>query len=255
MNSFTINPSIGIGDAIQFTSLPENYFRGTGKKLSFHGLMPWYLKYNPFVVSGNKDPQIPIDLWNFPPRYTYPRPRDKVYLSNAEIHANLFGIKEPVLKRPRLYLHEDFPFEHRKNILFQPFGKSHGALPKEIIEHVVKKYGVYRYSRLHQIGLPSDPDIGIPRISTPDIWSLIKEISECRMFIGIDSGPSWIAACYPDVQIKKIRNIWQSGYRQMHDWVPLEIDHPHSHWDDLSLFKIYNTTDVDVGFTESWRKI
>ncbi len=252
MIGISIRKDIGIGDALQFSSLPENYYRSTGQKL-IDVSRPWFFDFNPFVVRDDEaKPSEVVELWNFPKIYEWPRPRETVYLSNAEIWASLFKVKAP-LARPRLYRFEDFPFRERKAIFFQTTGKSHGELPDYVVHHVVKKYG--STNELYQIvGNKDDKDIGIPRIEPATLWDLAETLSRARMFIGPDSGPSWVAACYPDVVIKKTRIKWQHGYKESGDWVPLEIDHHHSHWDDRA-FQIYNLSEDDLGFTQSYRKI
>src|SRR5512146_2942611 len=55
----------GIGDAVQFSSLPENYFRSTGEKL-LDLSRSWVFDHNPFVVRDVKRAPIrSIELWNF----------------------------------------------------------------------------------------------------------------------------------------------------------------------------------------------
>lgn len=248
---FTIR-STRIGDGIQFTSLPENYYNKTGKKLidvSKH----WYFNFNPYVLR-HVEPKKTIELWNYPKVYDLPLLRkDKVYLSNSEIHASVLGVKNPTLIRPRLYAYEDhIPFSERTTILFHPFGISHGSLPNHVIKHVLQKY---KGKDLYQIGLPSDPDLGISRITSQDLWELASIISRARLFIGVDSGPSWIAACYPDVVVKKVRTLFQFGHTEPEDWVPLSANNPHSFWDDRGLFQIFNTFEEDVGFTYSYKKL
>jgi hypothetical protein len=251
MKAFSIR-QVGIGDGVQFTSLPENYFLSTGKKL-IDVSHPWYFDYNPFVERGeDAQEKDTIELWNYPKKYEWPVIRDSVYLSNAEIHASIFGVKSPRLIRPRLYRYEDFPFEQRETILFHPHGRSHGSLPDPVIDHVLKKYGPS--GRLVQIGLPTEPSVGIPRLETSSYWELTEAISKCQMLIGIDSGPSWIAACYPDIVVKKVRTMFQYGYCEPKDWVPLDVRNIHSFWDDRA-FQIYNVTEDDVGFTMSYRKL
>lgn len=251
MLGVSVKNYIGLGDKVQFSSLPENYFRAKGEKL-IDVSKPWFWDHNPFVI---RDPETPpekiIELWNFPQEYEWPRPRAGVYLCNAEIWAALFGVKL-TLNRPRLYRYEHFPFEDRELILFHVQGKSNGLLPKHVIDHVVDKYG--RTKCLYQIGPSSDPFVGIPRIETPTYWSLAEVCSRARMFIGVDSGPSWVAASYPDVVVKKVRIKTPDGQKTLQDWVPLEIDAFHSHWDDR-LFQIHNTTEDDVGFTSSYKKL
>lgn len=242
----------GIGDGLQFSSLPENFYMRTGQEL-IDVSQPWFFDHNPYVI---RDPEIKakrtVELWNYPKIYDWPSMREKVFLSNAEIHAGVLGVFNPPMIYPRLYKFEDFPFQERKKILFHPFGKSHGSLPDQVIDHILKKYDC---PDLYQIGLDSEPSIGIPRISTNNVWELAKVISECRMLIGIDSGPTWIAACYPDVVAKKIRTKFQFGYCEPKDWVPLDVKNSHSFWDDLTLFDIYNCYEEDVGFTKSYRRI
>lgn len=249
MKGFTIRP-VGIGDGVQFTSLPENYFWSTGQRL-IDVSKPWYLDHNPYV-DRNSEPKEVTELWNYPGLYPWPKVRDTVYMSNAEIHASVFGVKNPSLIRPRLYQHEDFPFSKRSLILFHPIGKSHGVLPDFVIDHVIKKYKPT--GNLFHIGLPDDPDFGIPKISTPGPWDLVRVISEARMVIGADSGPSWIAACYPDIVVKKVRVKFQFGYCEPKDWVPLDVKNSHSFWDDR-MFQIFNTFAEDVGFTSSYKKL
>jgi hypothetical protein len=278
---FSIAPNCtGIGDAIQFTSLPENYFRSTGDTLvdvSKH----WAFDFNPYVVR-DVIPEKVIELWNWPKLYDWPLPKrcltgsPKVYTSNAEIWANLFNV--PVtLNHPRLYRDEGFPFYDRKDILFLARGKSHGLLPQEVITHVMDKYYCgWGTENFYQIGenlpplhypdgrIEHRPQPIIPHagrntffhIRTRTIWDLAQLISRCRMLIAVDSGPVWIATCYPDVQIKRIRNLPVHGQRSWNEWIPLEIENPHSHWDDCNLFTTYHTMGTeDIGFMKSWVKI
>ena len=251
MIGISIKPTIGVGDALQYSSLPENYFRATGKKL-IDVSRPWFFDHNPFVDrTPYAKPAKTVEMWNFSPKqYDFPVPRKdgQVYLSNAEIWASVFGV--PVsLNRPRLYQYEDFPFHQRESIVFHIDGKSHGTLPDHIIEHVLSKYRPTK--KLVLVG-HTDRDLGIPHIKTPTLWDLAKVISCARMFIGPDSGPSWIAACYPDIIVKKVRV--KPSPDVFKAWVPLEIKNIHSHWDDRC-HQIFNSSDVDVGFTSSYRKL
>lgn len=248
MRGIEIPAYIGVGDAVQFSSLPENYYRATGEKLVDVSKC-WIYDHNPYVVRDVEATET-FNLWNFPTRYDWPRPRESVYLSNAEIWASLFKVPV-VLNRPRLYKFENFPIEERQMILFQPFGKSQGPLPDFVIEHVLKKYSKMP---LVQIGKSSDPDIGITRIKTETLWDLAQVISQARMLIGPDSGPSWIAACYPDVVIRKVRIRGFHGQKEYKDWIPMEIDAHHSHWDDRA-FHMFHITEDDCGFMQSYKRL
>lgn len=245
MLGISIQHNIGIGDKVQFSSLPENYFRATGDRL-VDVSKSWIFDFNPHVVR-DREPEKTVELWDFNP-VTRPRPRPMVYLSNAEHHAEMLNV--PVsLNRPRLYRFEKFDFEKRHKIFIHTNGKSHGHLPIHVIDHVLKKY---KGMPLYQVGLKDDMEIGIPKIKTESFWDLAQVLSEARMFIGVDSGPSWIAACYPDVIVKKIR--LKPSVEYFKNWVPLAIDNIHAHWDDR-LFQIFNPSEEDIGFTSSYRKI
>ncbi len=252
MQGISIKPTIGIGDALQYSSLPENYYRATGKRL-LDVSKPWFFDHNPFVLRElppGETLKKTTEMWNYSPKqYQWPVVREQgVYLSNAEIHASVFGVPTG-LNRPRLYKFEDHPYENRHMILLHLDGKSHGNMPEHIIHHILKKYGGTR--RLFQIGV-GGPSIGIPRIYTETLWELAEVISKSQMLIGMDSGPSWIAACYPDVIIKKVRTKPSTEYFKT--WVPLSADNVHSHWDDRC-HQIYNVSEEDVGFTSSYRKL
>jgi hypothetical protein len=254
MLGISIRKDIGLGDKLQFSSLPENYFRAHGKKL-IDVSKPWLFDHNPFVIRG-EEPSKVRELWNFPQIEPWANPRlfptdPAVYTSNAEVTAARFGVKT-ILNRPRLYRFEEYPFESRCLILLHTHGKSNGTMPDHVIDHVIKKYKPT--GMLFHIGFPTDPDIGIPKIETPDFWALAEVISRAKMFIGVDSGPSWIAACYPDVVAKKVRLRMPDGQKELADWVPLEINSYHAHWDDRN-FLICNPTEDDVGFTSSYKRL
>lgn len=252
----TIKPTIGVGDALQFSSLPENYYRATGEKL-IDVSRPWFFDCNPYVRRVSSFPDKTVEMWNFSPRqYDFPNPRDeksmrrpRVYLSNAEIWASVFGV--PVtLNRPRLYQFEDYPFYMRDKILLHIDGRSHGTMPDHVIDHIRAKYLSTGY--LYQIGQSDKKIPGVPKIETKTLWDLAMVISHSRMLIGMDSGPSWIAACYPDVIVKKLRT--KPTPEHFKDWVPLDQMNIHSHWDDRC-HQIYNPTEDDIGFTSSYRRI
>lgn len=244
----------GIGDGVQFTSLPENYFRATGKML-VDVSRPWYFDYNPYVIrDDDAKPSRVTELWNFghKNKFEWPKLNNRspaVYFSNAEIWAGVFNVPA-ILNRPRLYRFEDFPFTERHLILFQTHGKSHGEMPDHVIDHVVKKYG--NTGRLYHIGLPDRPNIGIPKIETETLWDLARIISQARMLIGLDSGPAWIGACYPDLIVKKLR--MRPSPDVLKSWVPLAMDNVHAHWDDRSQ-QIFNPTEDDIGFTMSYKRL
>lgn len=251
MLGISIKPTIGIGDALQFSSAPENYFRATGKRL-VDVSRPWFFDHNPFVERSSAPTKI-IEMWNFSPtQRQWPKPRTApaVYLCNAEISAAVLGVPV-VMNRPRLYLYEEFPFERRRAILLHTHGRSHGTMPDHVVHHVLKKYGAT--GQVFHVGTEDCiVDYGVPKIKTPTLWDLAKVISESRMLIGVDSGPAWIASCFPDVIVKKLRT--KPSTDVLRSWVPLEVGNIHSHWDDRCQ-QIFNVSEEDVGFTSTYRKI
>lgn len=250
MKGITIKSTIGVGDALQFSSLPENYFRATGQKL-YDVSRPWFFDHNPFVERNpNITPSSVMELWNFGTRqYQWPKLREQgVYLSNAEIHASVLGV--PVsLNRPRLYRFEDFPYEKRETIVLHTDGLSNGRMPDHVIVHILNKYG--KTNRLIQVGLAPAP-LGIPYVETKTLWELAEVISSAKLFIGQDSGPGWVANCFPDVVVKKLRT--KPEVDRFKEWVPLSVDNVHSHWDDRC-HQVFNPSEQDVGFTSTYRKL
>lgn len=256
MIGITIKPTIGIGDALQFSSLPENYFKATGEKL-IDMSKPWFFDHNPYVIRDvDLKPRKTIEMWNYSPKqYEFPTPRPNrpgVYLSNAEIWASVLEVP-CTLNRPRLYRYEHYPYKDRQNILLHTNGVSHGEMPEHIVEHVIRKYG--HTGKLYHVGPvnPKQKDYGLPRIQTATLWEFAQLVSTARLFIGVDSGPGWIANCYPDVVVKKVR-VKPNPPEQFKDWIPLEIKNIHSHWDDRC-HQVYNVSENDIGFTYGYPRI
>lgn len=247
MIGISIKPTIGVGDAVQFSSVPENYFAHTGQML-IDVSKPWFFDYNPYVI---RDPVLPptkvTEMWNH--NSPLPKARNFVFTSMAERHGIVLDVPYAKLKYPRLYRYEDFPFKQREMILVHIKGVSHDVMEPQVIDHILKKY---KGLPMAQVGLPNEPDIGIPRIKTETLWDLAKVCSEARMFIGLDSGPSWVARCYPDVIVKKVRN--KPSLDVLKDWIPLEGTNIHSYWDD-PISSVHNNSDDDVGFTSSYKRL
>ena len=242
----------GLGDRMQFTSLPENFYMAKGYKL-IDTEKSWIFDHNPYVLRDTA-PDFTLDIWGMPHhREILKSRRIGAFTSNAERHSSIFGITDLCLSRPRLYKFEDFPFHERKNILFHTTGKTQHTLPQHVIDHVLEKYGCEDF---YQIGSEKDPPIvGVKRIITPTFWDLAEVISSAKMCICVDSGPSWVAAAYPDVILKRIRVTFYEGSRRKEQFIPLEIVNDDSHWDCTTCFKTYNCTEKSIGFTESYRKI
>lgn len=245
-----VSKNIGIGDAVQFTSVPENYFRATNKMM-VDVEKHWVFDHNPYVVRDVKWGE-EYDLWRIllTNKPIIPGQRT-VLLCNTEAHLKAFNVPM-VLNRPRLYKFEEYPFKMRENIIIHFKGRSHGTLPEYIVKHVFDKYGeavIALMENRNDWQYSFEPSRWV---CPKSMWDLAGFISSCRMFIGVDSGPSWIAQCYPDVITKKVRLF--PKVEELKNWVPLEICRVGSYWDDRSSM-IFNPSEDDVGFTWSYKKL
>jgi len=256
MLGISLEGAPGIGDMIQFTSMPENYFKATGKKL-IDVDKAWVFDHNPYVVR-NEQPKEIINLWKFPlDKIKYPgRP---IYTSLAERNALMLSV--PVsLAHPRLYKFEEC--ESSGTVIVHTTGTQavhtwRGydqamILNEEIIRHIKLKYHGYA---MIQVG--GKDDVPVPgaadlRGKTDDVWRLVGLIAQASVFIGPDSGPSWIAACYPRVQTKKV--LMQAPPEYFDNYIPMKVTDPSTHWHD-SCFRYYNRSKRDAGMTLSYLKL
>lgn len=250
MKGIKIGNAIGIGDAIQFTSIPENYFKHFGEKLvdiDSH----WVFDFNPYVIRNVERVSEVFQLWTLHCVDTPTLFRERTtMLSNAEAHSRHFNYPV-VLNRPRLYQFEYYPYEQRQHVFLHVKGRSHGALPEHVVRHVLDKYG----DRVVVIGPQEDWIYDLPlkrHIHPKSMWELAAIISKAHMFIGVDSGPSWVAQCYPDVITKKVRMF--PSVEALKNWVPLEWCRLGSYWDDRSA-QIHNPSENDAGFTWSYQRL
>ena len=248
----TVTTTIGLGDAVQFTSIPENYFRHTGEKI-VDTQSHWVFDFNPYVERNVDKVDKEINLWNAQSFDIPTNHNDRtVMLSNAEAHSRHFNYPI-VLNRPRLYRFEDYLYFDRDLIILHTRGRSHGQLPEHIVKHVLKKYGMANVKWLAAPGEEWSYGFVVPeKVQYKNLWEMVEKISQCAMFIGPDSGPSWVAQCYPDVITKKVRLI--PSVEALKNWVPLEWCRLGSYWDDRSAF-IYNPSEDDAGFTWSYKRI
>lgn len=234
----------GIGDKIQFTSLPENYFLETGEKL-IDVDKEWIFDFNPFVERDAHPDKI-IDLWDLQFKQPFGRQH---YTTLAERNAMAIGVPAK-LAHPRLYQYEKGQLS--LGIVIHPWGKTQGHMNKDVIDQILENY--YPYDVV-QIGAPEDELISHPRIidgRDENIWTTAKWISKARVFIGVDSGPSWIAACYPRTWNKKV--LMQSDQMYLSGYLGMQVRNSATHWHDCR-FSYYNKCEFDVGITLSYLKL
>jgi len=105
------------------------------------------------------------------------------------------------------------------------------VLSEEIIQHVRETYRGYE---IIQVGSKEDLDAQVIDCrGIPDIWEVVSIIAQAGIFIGVDSGPYWIAASYPRIFRKKVMMQYPPEYLR-NRFVPMHLLNPHVHWHDAS---------------------
>ncbi len=262
MLGITLGRAPGLGDKLQFSSFPENYFRNTGEKV-IDVDRAWVFDHNPYVVRDAKANQV-IDLWS--QRWPLMQPTQAQYVarpiffSQAERTSSIFN-HVAYLRHPRLYCLEDMP-RLEKRVVLHTTGKKvrpnaaqgedqFRVLSEEILSHVRETYREYE---LIQVGSNEDLDAHvIDRRGIADIWEVVKIIAQASIFIGVDSGPYGIAACYPRIFRKKVLMQYPAEFLRT-SFVPMHVLNPHVHWHDASCL-YYNRTSDDAGVTYSYLKL
>ena len=263
MLGITLGSAQGLGDRLQFSSFPENHYRNTGEKVVDVD-RSWIFDHNPYVVRDAVPERI-VDLWAtpFPLRkgVTHEQYAAKpVFFSLAERTSTIFN-HVAYLRHPRLYRYEDLP-RLEKRVVLHTTGKrlppqvqqgedAPRVLSGEIIEHVRAAYAGWE---IVQVGSTDDVDAGVVDCrGLPDIWDVAKLIAQASVFIGVDSGPYWLAACYPKVFRKKV--LMQYPPSHLRDrFVPMHVLNLHVHWHDLSCL-YFNRTRDDAGVTYGFTKL
>jgi hypothetical protein len=262
MLGITFRGAQGFGDKLQFSSFPENWHRNTGEPVIDLD-RSWIFDHNPYVVRDVSPTRV-VDLWSTPwpgQRATVAEFSHKpIYFSIAERTSSIFG-HAVSLRHPRLYRFEDLPHIDQRVVLHTtgkniPPQTSLGedqrrVLTEEIIDHVRSRYKGYE---IIQVGAPDDVDAGvIDRRGLSDIWDVVRIIAQARIFIGVDSGPYWIAACFPRIFRKKVLMQYPPEYLRS-SFVPMHLLQNHVHWHDASCY-YYNRSKDDAGVTFSYLKL
>jgi hypothetical protein len=263
MLGITFGDAPGMGDKLQFASFPENYHRNTGEKVIDLD-RAWVFDHNPFAVRGQTPTQI-VNLWrHLWPQLSGVNPRQfamkPIFFSTADRTAGIFN-QVAYLRHPRLYIYEDLPRVDNRVVLHTtgsrkaPIQWHDGEdqvrmLPEHIIDYVRTKYRAYD---VIQIGAKDDADAQVVDCrGLESIWATVKIIAQAAMFIGVDSGPSWISACYPGVFKKKVLVQYPPEFLR-HPFVPMHMLVPPRHWHDS--FTYFNRSEDDAGVTHSYLKL
>ena len=255
--------AVGLGDKLQFSSFPENHFRNTGERVIDLD-QAWIFDHNPYVVRDVIPTRV-INLWEDPwPRKTASTQDEylakPIFFSLAERSSSIVG-HVAYLRHPRLYRFEELP-RAEKRVVLHTTGKglppraavgedARRELSEEIIEHVRR---VYRGYEIIQVGAREDRDVRVIDCrGIADIWEVVRIIAQAGIFIGVDSGPFWIAASYPRIFRKKVLVQYPPEYLREH-FIPMHVLNPHTHWHDASCL-YYNRSADDAGVSYSYLKL
>lgn len=244
------NSGAGIGDKLQFSSFPENWFLEKNEKI-IDLENCWIFDHNPFVARGEK-PSQKFDLWfesaNLNQKQRQGKIKHKLLGMPHRICAH-FDIPCKV-RRPRLYLYEDV-IPDPKCVTVHAVGKSEGGkISKETADYIDKNYG---HCKIFQVGGKDDPKLSKNWIDClgMGMWETAHTIASCGTFIGVNSGLSHVANCYPKVRKKIIVN--QYSKEQLVNWIPTQYPE-WTAWIDFG-WEYYNVYDYDIGATYSHKLI
>lgn len=282
----------GIGDQLQYTSIPENYYKNTGEKIvdlkNF-----WGFDSNPYVERGVGADLI-IDPYNnyfhcsksFVEFITDHKTKLSVQssfdvpdnpLCKTDIYAPLFftpiGASEngdylqrnesalgritvPYLRHPRLYRYEELQGSTQGTITVHTTGISEGGvMPDHVIEQIQKNYKNYT---IYQIGGKNDKPTPFINKLGLSLWETAELIAKCQIFIGVNSGMMNIAQCYPRVNRKVV--LIENNSLDTNDlylrYRPLAKyrDDAAAHWIDYN-WQYFNVHKGDIGITMTYEKI
>ena len=248
---------LGLGDQIQLTSFPENFYKNTGKKVIDLD-NNFLFDHNPYILRNIK-PDIVLDIWSmtdtdktgisYNEKQWIPSIAEKLLFFTNKLLGTKFKI---YLRHPRLYKHEDIT-KINNQICVHLTGISTGTCPEYIADQIKINYKDFN---IVQIGKKEDKYFNqfIDKKGL-DFWDSAKIIAESLIFIGVSSSMMNLAFCYPKV-IKKIILTESDDERIdiLDNMMPMNPKIGHYHWLDWG-FCFYNKTQRDVGVSYSYLKI
>lgn len=238
----------GLGDNLILSSLPENYFRNTGKRLS-GDKNNFIFKNNPYI-----DDQLNVDVWFSQQQICdggshLVRTVKKInpHFSIPYEHCQFFSLPKCYLRHSRLYVHEDIETIPNKVCIHTTAKSIGGILSDEVIRVIQKNYKNYK---IVQIGAVSDKKINFAEDKTGlNLIDTAKEIAESAIFIGVDSSNFHIANCYPKVRKKILMNYLNEEL--LEKLSPLCGD---AAWWEFNI-ETFNNYEYDIGCSMSYLKI
>jgi hypothetical protein len=265
-----------IGDQIATTSIPENIFHATGKKSIITQSQIWAFRHNPYVVFMSETEAAGYPEINLIPdcrvqqqaQHYFDTMSNMVVGSQTEYMCVNFGVSDPVLRHPRLYLHEDKKTNPLK-IVVHLSGSDRARDGEPAIRHASGEDDLrvmsdavmmsilenYKEYQIVQVGSLDDKALGghsVDMRGQHDYWELAGEIASAAKFIGVNSGPMHIANCYP--RIEKRIFLMEFPKETLLKFRPGDVRNWLFSWVDPSNM-FFNKFDVDVGLTFSRTKI
>lgn len=247
-----LDGAVGIGDQLMFSSFPENFFAATGAKLIDVDNV-WCFDSNPFI-ERNKTPDTLINprIAALPQSISIDNGGRREFLGSVAERTMAqysLDVSKLVLRHPRLYRFENGPL--KKRVVVHTTGRtSKGQLSHNTMDFIASRYHEFE---IVQVG--SKEDISFPKaidFRGASIWDTTQVISECSVFIGVDSGPSWIASCYPQISCKTILSGFSAP--EIRAIQPMIAKLNGWHWYDSSR-QYFNESEFDNSFTYSFLKL
>ena len=239
-----IGDYLGIGDKVQFSHIPENFYKNYGSKL-IDICNCWALDKNPYIERNVQASQT-LDLWSL-------SWDSGDYLSKAELMNSVLKFPKIYCRSPRLYFNEDPKNMRQNKLCLHAQGiSSRTTLSKNIIDKIKERYSNYY---IVQIGGVNDVDCQVNDARGLDMWQTVEEISTSAIFIGVNSGMMNIANCYPHINKKLIIDLASGQFDEtLNKFSPLSKNHHLFGWVDYG-WQYYNDTDIDIGVTHTYNKI
>ena len=214
-----VNSGGGIGDHIQFTSMPENYYYNFGQKL-VDLQHSWVYDHNPYVerfgpdTGGVMDGTVGSAIDLYKNQLFFKGEKDepligllkftdgKYFTSQAERFKQLFNIENILLRHPRLYRFEELQGKKLGIVTVHTTGRSEGGtIPDRVIDQIEENYKGYS---VYQVGGPEDRETPFIDKRGLGMWESAQLIASSQIFIGVNSSMMNIAQCYPRVSRKLI---------------------------------------------------
>lgn len=256
-----VNSGCGLGDKIQFTMFPENFYYNFNSKVVDISKL-FVFDHNPYIdrePSSQNSLAMVIDLW-FNKLCFKSRNIQLKVLSNSHSFAERWCIPLGMtvyIREPRLYVFEQTVIDNNK-ICVHTTGKTCKTMPNHVINFISERYKNWN---MVQVGGKDDIKIEHDFIKNKlgnDIWDIAEDIASASIFIGVNSGMLLIANCYPGVRKKVILTDYNE--KECFHFIPMfrevdgEMPSPNAAWMDFN-YEFYNIFERDIGITRTYRKI